>query len=56
MISPFGGEPWRRDGLSREIDDYRWVDADSIVFAADKDPSFYEQREKKDDSVVVEAT
>ena len=41
-------------GLSREIDDYRWADADSIVFAAQEDPSFYEKREKKDDWVVVE--
>ena len=38
MISPFGGEPRRVTGLSREIDDYRWADADSIVFAAQEDP------------------
>lgn len=55
LINPFGGEPWRITGFTREISDYSWVDSDTIVFSAKEEPTLFESTVKKNDnSVVVE--
>jgi dipeptidyl aminopeptidase/acylaminoacyl peptidase len=56
LINPFGGEPWQLTSFSRGVSNFQWADADSIVFAAQEEPSHYESaiKEKKDTSVVVE--
>lgn len=56
LINPFGGEPYPVTELSREIRSYYWIDAETILFLAQEDPSFYEQemKKKKDASRVVD--
>jgi dipeptidyl aminopeptidase/acylaminoacyl peptidase len=56
LINPFGGEPWPLTSFVRGVSNYGWADADTIVFAAQEDPSLYEAliKEKKDTSVLVE--
>lgn len=54
LISPFGGEPWRATNFARAISDYEWVDADTIIYAAEEEPSLYESTVKNDATMVVE--
>lgn len=56
LMDPFGGEPWPLSEFERGIRDYAWADSDTIIFAAQEDPTHYEQQleEKEDDSIVVE--
>ncbi|HXE75150.1 MAG TPA: prolyl oligopeptidase family serine peptidase [Candidatus Xenobia bacterium] len=56
LLNPAGGEPWHLTEFERGIRAYAWKDKDTIVFAAQEDPTLYEQRikEKKDTSQVVE--
>ncbi len=56
LISPFGGEPWPLTEFERGVRAYAWKDNDTIVFAAQEDPTQYERalKEKKDTSQVVE--
>jgi len=58
LINPRGGEPWHLTEFERGIRDYAWKDKDTIVFAAQEDPTHYEQtiKERKDTSQVVEDT
>ncbi len=56
LINPFGGEPWALTSFARGVTGFEWADADTIIFAAQEDPSLYENniKEKKDTSVLVE--
>lgn len=56
LMSPFGGEPWPLTEFERGVRAYEWRDKDSLVFAAQEDPTQYERaiKEKKDTSQVVE--
>ncbi|HEU4388996.1 MAG TPA: prolyl oligopeptidase family serine peptidase, partial [Blastocatellia bacterium] len=56
LINPFGGEPWPVTDFSRGVSAYEWADVDTVVFAAQEEPTLFEKniKEKKDSSVVVE--
>ncbi len=51
-----GGEPWPLTTLERDVELYEWLDAKTILFAAEEDPSLYDRKieERKDTSQVVE--
>lgn len=56
LINPFGGEPWLLTRSERAVKDFAWIDAETILIAAEEDPSLYEHnlKEKKDDSRAVD--
>ncbi|MFQ5926379.1 MAG: prolyl oligopeptidase family serine peptidase, partial [Terriglobia bacterium] len=56
LMSPFGGEPWPVTDFERGIRAYDWIDSDTILFAAQEDPTLYERtiKKKNDTSRVVE--
>jgi dipeptidyl aminopeptidase/acylaminoacyl peptidase len=56
LINPFGGEPWPLTRSERGVKDFNWINADTILVAAEEDPSLYERnlKEKKDDSRAVD--
>jgi dipeptidyl aminopeptidase/acylaminoacyl peptidase len=56
LINPLGGEPWPLTESPRDVRDFHWADADTIVFAAQEKASHRETtlKEKKDTSEVVE--
>lgn len=57
LINPFGGEPWQLTDGRRAVVAHEWADADTLVFAAQEDPTLREDTlkdEKKDDAVVVD--
>jgi dipeptidyl aminopeptidase/acylaminoacyl peptidase/formylglycine-generating enzyme required for sulfatase activity len=56
MISPFGGEAWPVTAFDRGIQGYEWSGNDTIIFAAEEEPSLYENdtKERKDDTDVVD--
>ncbi len=56
MMSPFGGEPWPLTEFARGIQDYEWVDGDTVIFSAQEDAALYEQelKRKKDTTRVVD--
>ncbi|MEW6131337.1 MAG: prolyl oligopeptidase family serine peptidase [Acidobacteriota bacterium] len=56
LISPFGGEAWALTDFARGVTNYDWADNDTIIFAAQEDPTLIENKikEKKDTSIVVE--
>lgn len=56
LINPFGGEPWPLTHSERAVRSLEWADAQTIIFAAQEDPTLYERtlKEKKDTSIVVE--
>ncbi|MFQ5816913.1 MAG: prolyl oligopeptidase family serine peptidase [Terriglobia bacterium] len=56
LMNPFGGEPWPVTEFERGIRTYAWIDNDTILFAAQEDPTLFERtiKEKKDTSRVVE--
>jgi dipeptidyl aminopeptidase/acylaminoacyl peptidase len=56
LINPNGGEPWALTTGTRAVMSFDWADDDSIVFAAQEDPTQYEAslKEKKDNSNVVD--
>jgi dipeptidyl aminopeptidase/acylaminoacyl peptidase len=56
LINPFGGEPWHLTDSERSVTSFEWADDDTIIFAAQEDPSLYERKlkEDKDASIVVE--
>ena len=56
LISSHGGEPYVLTELQRGPRRVQWLDKDTLIFAAQEDPSAYEQAEKKrkDDSQVVD--
>ena len=56
LMNPAGGEPWHLTEFERGLRAYGWRDKDTIVFAAQEDPTLYEKqrKEKKDTSQVVD--
>ena len=56
QMSPFGGEPYPVTELVRGVQDFEWVDDDTVVFSAQEDPAYYEQEAKrrKDTTRVVD--
>jgi dipeptidyl aminopeptidase/acylaminoacyl peptidase len=57
LINPFGGEPWPLTDGRRAVVSHAWADADTIIFAAQEDPTRLETRLKddsKDDAQVVD--
>lgn len=56
LLSLAGGEPWPATRLRRGIQGYAWRNGREIVFAAQEEPSLYEQttKESKDSSIIVE--
>ncbi len=56
LMNPFGGEPWPLTRSERSVKAFDWLDAATVLMAAEEDPSLYERtiKEKKDASRVVE--
>ncbi len=56
LINMSGGEPYPLTELVRGAQDYYWIDADTIYFSAQEDPTLYDQelKRKKDDAIVVD--
>ncbi|HMA54970.1 MAG TPA: hypothetical protein VKT17_10930, partial [Acidobacteriota bacterium] len=56
QMSPFGGEPYPLTELVRGVQEFEWVDDDTLVFSAQEDPALYEQeiKRKKDTTRVVD--
>jgi dipeptidyl aminopeptidase/acylaminoacyl peptidase len=57
LMNPFGGEPWPLTDSSRGVLNYDWAGADTLIFAAQEDPTLRENTlkdEKKDDTIVVD--
>jgi dipeptidyl aminopeptidase/acylaminoacyl peptidase len=56
LINPFGGEPWPLTRSERGVKDFAWIDAQTILIAAEEDPNLYERtlKERKDDSRAIE--
>lgn len=56
LINSSGGEPWSVTRFTRDIKQFEWLDADTILFSAEEDPTLYERetKERKDDSKVVD--
>jgi dipeptidyl aminopeptidase/acylaminoacyl peptidase len=56
LINPFGGEPWPLTHSERGVRGFDWLSADTILVAAEEDPSLYERKlvEGKDNSRVVD--
>ena len=53
-----GGEPWAVTDFERGIQQFEWLDNDTVIFSAEEDPTLYERqtKERKDDSNVVDDT
>src|SRR5271168_1294550 len=58
LMSAAGGEPWAVTEFERGIQQFEWVDNDTIIFSAEEDATLYERqtKERKDDSNVVDDT
>src|SRR3984885_15042033 len=58
LLNSAGGEPWGVTEFERGIQQFEWLDNDTIVFSAEEDPTLYERqtKERKDDSNVVDDT
>lgn len=56
LINSSGGEPWAITHFARDIKQFEWLDADTILFSAEEAPTLYERerKERKDDSNVVD--
>ena len=56
LMSPFGGEPWPLTEFARGIQDYAWVDGDTVIFSAQEDATLTERelKRKKDTTRVVD--
>ncbi|MGZ5480229.1 MAG: TolB family protein, partial [Candidatus Aminicenantales bacterium] len=56
LMSAFGGEPYPLTELARGVQEFEWVDDDTLIFSAQEDPAFYEQelKRKKDTTRVVD--
>ena len=56
LLNARGGEPWPLTKSEREIKDFDWIDAETLLIVAEEDPSLYERRlkDKKDDSRAVD--
>jgi dipeptidyl aminopeptidase/acylaminoacyl peptidase len=58
LLNAAGGEPWAVTEFERGIQQFEWLDNDTVVFSAEEDPTLYERqtKERKDDSNVVDDT
>jgi dipeptidyl aminopeptidase/acylaminoacyl peptidase len=58
LLNAAGGEPWAVTEFERGIQQFEWLDNDTIIFSAAEDPTLYERqtKERKDDSDVVDDT
>ncbi len=58
ILSTTGGEPYPITRLETGVQDFKWLDASTIVFTARENKTFYENEltKKKDDAHVVEDT
>jgi dipeptidyl aminopeptidase/acylaminoacyl peptidase len=58
LLNAAGGEPWAVTEFERGIQQFEWLDNDTIIFSAEEDPTLYERqtKERKDDSNVVDDT
>src|ERR1700691_3444925 len=58
LLNTAGGEPWTVTEFERGIQQFEWLDNDTIIFSAEEDPTLYERqtKERKDDSTVVDDT
>ncbi|HKV39259.1 MAG TPA: prolyl oligopeptidase family serine peptidase, partial [Blastocatellia bacterium] len=56
LINPFGGEPWPLTDSKRSVASLEWAGPDTIIYAAQEDPSLHEStiEKEKDSSVVVD--
>jgi dipeptidyl aminopeptidase/acylaminoacyl peptidase len=57
LINPFGGEPWALTDGGRSVAAYEWAGPDTILFAAQEDPTLQEKTlkdSKKDNAVLVD--
>lgn len=56
LMNAAGGEPWPVTESERGIQQFEWLNDDTILFSAEEDPSLYERqtKEHKDDSNVVD--
>ena len=46
LMNAAGGEPWAVTEFERGIQQFEWLDNDTILFSAEEDPSLYERRRK----------
>ncbi|MFZ3214441.1 MAG: prolyl oligopeptidase family serine peptidase [Candidatus Acidiferrales bacterium] len=58
LLNAAGGEPWSVTDFERGVQQFEWLDNDTILFSAEEDPSLYQRqtKERKDDSDVVDDT
>ena len=56
LMNVGGGEPWHVTEFERGIQQFEWLDSNTILFSAEEDPSLYERdtKEHKDDSDIVD--
>lgn len=56
VLSAHGGEPWPLTEGERGVAAFAWIDAGTLVFAAQEEPALYEKthKEKKDKSLIVD--
>jgi dipeptidyl aminopeptidase/acylaminoacyl peptidase len=56
LINPLGGEPWVLTDAPREVRDFAWADADTLIYVAQEKMTLHEKqlKDKKDTSQVVE--
>jgi dipeptidyl aminopeptidase/acylaminoacyl peptidase len=56
LMSMAGGEPWSVTETEHGIQQFEWLDDDTILFSAEEDASLYEHdtKERKDDSDAVD--
>ncbi|MGB6264798.1 MAG: prolyl oligopeptidase family serine peptidase [Candidatus Acidiferrales bacterium] len=56
LLNAAGGEPWVATHFARNIEQFEWLDDDTILFSAEEAPSLREREEKtsKDDARVVD--
>ncbi|MGB6845956.1 MAG: hypothetical protein WBE09_13770, partial [Candidatus Acidiferrales bacterium] len=52
LLNAAGGEPWEATHFARNIEQFEWLDDDTILFSAEEAPSLREREEKtsKDDA------
>ncbi len=56
LMNAHGGEAWPLTELVRGVKHFEWLDADTIIYSAEEDPTLFDQevKKKKDDSQIVE--
>ena len=46
LLNAAGGEPWAVTEFERGIQQFEWLDNDTIIFSAEEDPTLYERQTK----------